>query len=38
MACTVYTSSNTIDENNGTQLHLQRKKQQQDEHISYIKL
>ena len=38
MACTVYTSSNTIDENNGTQLHLQRKKTQQDEHISYIKL
>ena len=25
MACTVYTRSNTNDENNGTQLHLQRK-------------
>jgi len=37
MACTVYTRSNTNDENNGTQLHLQRKKQQ-DEHITYIKL
>jgi len=27
MACTVYTRGNTNDENNGTQLHLQRKKQ-----------
>jgi len=25
MSCTVYTRSNTNDENNGTQLHLQRK-------------
>jgi len=26
MACTVYTRGNTNDENNGTQLHLQREK------------
>ena len=36
MAYTVYKSSNTNDENSGTQLHLQRKKKQQDEHITYI--
>jgi len=29
MACTLYKSSNTNNENSGTQLHLQRKKKQQ---------